>query len=463
MLSSMSFHPNTFLTKSIHRRTSSAESSEPLAFEITGMKLPPIKRKGSYATVTPTEPASNFYFLLPSDLSKLTDYYILLYSQVKRCAMNAADAASGNRKNNNVGVGFLGLCCRHCGGRPKGSYFPTSSKNLQATPPTMSTHLLKCTSCPDIIKRSLKLAKSKHKQDMIKMKSGAITSWYSEFWKRIQDPEFNGEAHTKAIRERLNQIEKICAPSPSTNGTEIQPFENTADEQLLPHIVSYEELESDPLLHPLSLPLATDSEPTDSDWEMTLELLRRPPTPNSQINLQYPPEAMFNPNPVYTRAPIPVRISESGELYHNGEFVIEDYSLPPPFEPKLEAKHTQKKKKIKEEQVGETRKFTRSDEVNLVKGILKHGQKWKGKPLPSHTITHYFPTDDSRCDNTVAIWNDEPELQHIYYSALKDRARSKRFQTILAKAEADPTLVNNPEALCGSDDQPEYMNAEEGR
>ena len=151
------------------RRTSSTESDEPLAFEITGMKLAPIKRPKQSARVTPTEPISDFYFLLPSDLQELTDYYILLYSQVKSAEMNAAEAANGNRKNCDVGIGFRGLCCRWCGGKPKGKYFPTNSKNLQATPPTLLTHLSKCESVPESIKRGLKLSKNKHKTDMTKI------------------------------------------------------------------------------------------------------------------------------------------------------------------------------------------------------------------------------------------------------------------------------------------------------
>jgi hypothetical protein len=47
------------------RRTSSTDSSEPLAYEVIGMKLAPIKKRKASITVTPTEPISNFYFLLP--------------------------------------------------------------------------------------------------------------------------------------------------------------------------------------------------------------------------------------------------------------------------------------------------------------------------------------------------------------------------------------------------------------
>lgn len=91
----------------------------------------------------------------------------------------------------------------------------------------------------------------------------------------------------------------------------------------------------------------------------------------------------------------------------------------------------QKMKDLMLENNNLTRKFTRADEVNLVKAVMTHGKKWK------------------------TIWQATPELQHIYHSALKDRARSKRFKDIFAKAEADPSLLDNPDELCGTESQQE--------
>lgn len=69
------------------RRTSSMESDP--AYKVLGMKVPkssaPKRRKTSTTEILtePVEP-SNFYFILPQDFLNLTDYYILLYSQVNR-------------------------------------------------------------------------------------------------------------------------------------------------------------------------------------------------------------------------------------------------------------------------------------------------------------------------------------------------------------------------------------------
>jgi len=73
-----------------------------------------------------------------------------------------------------------------------------------------------------------------------------------------------------------------------------------------------------------------------------------------------------------------------------------------------------------------TRKFTRDDDVNLIRGILKYGKSsWK------------------------KIWQETPELQHIKHAALKDRGRSRRFQNALKWAFEDPTLLDRPHELLG--------------
>lgn len=73
-----------------------------------------------------------------------------------------------------------------------------------------------------------------------------------------------------------------------------------------------------------------------------------------------------------------------------------------------------------------TRKFTRDDDVNLIRGILKYGKSsWK------------------------KIWQETPQLQHIKHAALKDRGRSRRFQNALEQASKDPSLLDRPYELLG--------------
>jgi hypothetical protein len=54
-------------------------------------------------------------------------------------------------------IGFPGLCCKHCGGRPSfGRYFPSSARNFgqSTTIETIEGHLgLYCKECPEDIKK----------------------------------------------------------------------------------------------------------------------------------------------------------------------------------------------------------------------------------------------------------------------------------------------------------------------
>ena len=266
--------------------------------------------------------------------------------------------------------------------------------------------------------------------------------FYNALWTRIQDKSYDGEVHASTIRERLDQIEKVCTPSPNIDANYLM---DSIRDDLLPNIVSCEELENDPLISEglFNAP----SSPTAKDWDIAFELLRRPPTPNENnpINLENPPDTIVSPNPVQNNLSMPIaaRISDLGEIYHNGEFIIPDrynvfMQIPIPRETKPATKNNSsqrnKSPKINPNDVSKTRKFTRADEVALVKNILKHGKRWR------------------------LIWDSCPELRHIYPAALKDRARSKRFQEILSRAEKDPSLVDNPGDLCGGEDQPEYMD-----
>ena len=80
-----------------------------------------------------------------------------------------------------------------------------------------------------------------------------------------------------------------------------------------------------------------------------------------------------------------------------------------------------------------TRKFTRDDDIHLIRGILEYGRSsWK------------------------KIWKETPELQHIKHAALKDRGRSKRFQNALKWAEMDPTLLDRPFELLGDENSHWY-------
>ena len=63
--------------------------------------------------------------------------------------------------------------------------------------------------------------------------------------------------------------------------------------------------------------------------------------------------------------------------------------------------------------------FTDRDDIQLIRGILKHGKKWK------------------------LIW-DTYDLKHINRMSLKDRARSKAFRILLERARKDESILELP-------------------
>ena len=79
------------------------------------------------------------------------------------------------------------------------------------------------------------------------------------------------------------------------------------------------------------------------------------------------------------------------------------------------------------------RKFTQEEEIAFIRGLLKYGfGKWK------------------------KIYAEYPILHQIKFQALKDRVRSKRFIRLYQRAEADRSLLDRPDELCGADDLQNY-------
>lgn len=289
----------------------------------------------------------------------------------------------------------------------------------------------------------LKLTKARQKYEK---QPGSQSMFYHQFWKRVQDPFFDGVANANAVLQRLHLIEKQCTYITDYAAQEFEPACHDQNE-LMFTTVNYDVMENECFV-PLALSddiesvLGTNGTGnfdlgvvTTEDFELALQVLRRPSTPNSQINLiKDPPQFDITPEPVQKiRVPIAVQISDVGLCFADGFNLIQDGV------PKQKQEHAPINKSpimTRHADENKTRKFTRNDEVRLVRGMLVHGKKWK------------------------QIWDAEPLLQHIKHSALKDRARSRRFKDIQARAEEDHSLLEDPEALCGSEDQPEYTEDE---
>ena len=397
-------------------------------------------------------------FLLASDLSMLTDYFILLFSQVTRGVMSETDLQRAKKSRPCNKVGFLGIACRHCYGVERGKYFPSCAKNLCATPPTLHSHLLICPNVPDAIKRALKLTKARHKYAALTKPSGSQSAFFQNFWERIQSPKFHGDDANglATIQTEIDFIVEQSQPRPKIDRKVQRAMQIARQHEAttmmsggptqaeLPNVVSYDEYNyeyASQALPDLELK-ETTAEPTEEDFELVLDLLRQQETPGENPDyLQQSPDMAYAMTPTAVSgpgvlSPIPTRVNSFGERYHNGEFVISSNYDAINFDETEEEEVVEQQGEYnspKPNEVGRTRKFTRSDEILLIRGILKHGKSsWK------------------------KIWDDTPELQKIKHSALKDRARSKRFCSILERARQDPMLLNQADILCGNENSPAY-------
>lgn len=90
------------------------------------------------------------------DQGLISDSQFTALAQMDRCQLTVADRIGYNK---NRDVGFIGMCCRFCGGRPGfGRYFPDTVRNLEKTSArdTIVSHIsLFCQHCPIDVRNSL--------------------------------------------------------------------------------------------------------------------------------------------------------------------------------------------------------------------------------------------------------------------------------------------------------------------
>ncbi len=163
---------------------------------------------------------TDFYFVKPSERNVITDYMFLLTSQLKLGILTEKDLTKANRRKNiELAVGYRGMRCRHCGGFDRGNYFPSTCKNLQACPPMIHTHLMKCQACPKEIKISLEKTKSKHRKQVMGMTQGTQVSFFSRLWNRIHDTKYNGGCHN-AVEIVAGMVESIVEENMNKKSSE---------------------------------------------------------------------------------------------------------------------------------------------------------------------------------------------------------------------------------------------------
>ena len=226
---------------------------------------------------------------------------------------------------------------RHCGGKTgkkKGLYFPTSKANLQGCTPTLYRHLISCEKVPKDVISALERAKCTHKMQAVSKQGKAQKVFFSRLWERIHDAAL---AECPCARPLVDKIHAIVEQS-DAGSQHISLGENGSVAE------------------------------GDVDFHIALDLLNRPPTPNSSLAfLEEAPDVDIAPTSVTQPAvvrPVVTKISSIGERYQsNGLFVVLEYGL----------------RSYSGDTPELTRKFSREAEILLIRGMLKYGKQkcWK--------------------------------------------------------------------------------------
>ena len=200
-------------------------------------------------------------FLGPEDVTILTDYLIILLTQVKKVVMTDADRTK-NREGSTL---TYGLRCRHCGGLEKGSYFPSSKKSLQACTASLHNHLLNCSHVPPNLVRAVKLSKNTHKSQLSLPRVDQRT-FFRQMWERVNG-DYDGfdDASVRRVFQKVNAIVESCALKNERN-VEAAAY-------------------------------------TEEDFQLVLECLRMPFTPDNTDIFENAPDADITPEPLRMHNP----------------------------------------------------------------------------------------------------------------------------------------------------------------
>jgi hypothetical protein len=124
----------------------------------------PATLDGSFPPALTEEPSeASWKFLLddselvvPKDRDLVPDALFVAMSQMKICHLTQADRVGCYKSRE---LGFVGMCCKHCGGQPGfGRYYPNSVRSLAqtTTSQTILKHIgSKCRFCPPHVRQAV--------------------------------------------------------------------------------------------------------------------------------------------------------------------------------------------------------------------------------------------------------------------------------------------------------------------
>lgn len=141
----------------------------------------------------------NISLVVPEDRDLIPDALFVALGQMKPCRLQQTDRVGCYKTRI---FGFLGMCCKHCGGQPGfGRYFPNSVRSLAQT--TTSQTILKhvggkCRFCPQNVRKAvLELQRQQaHKEHLTtgRPRYGSRKIFFQRMWTRLHGPSEDGES-----------------------------------------------------------------------------------------------------------------------------------------------------------------------------------------------------------------------------------------------------------------------------
>mmetsp|Transcript_16184 Transcript_16184/g.32214 ORF Transcript_16184/g.32214 Transcript_16184/m.32214 type:complete len:315 (+) Transcript_16184:1375-2319(+) len=139
---------------------------------------------------------SDVPLLTEPDRPLITDFQFVLMQQMQACRFTESDTNKHGRRTD-IKEGFACLECRHCEGRGGlGKYFPVNAKRLREprTHSAFTSHILKCTKCPQEMKTLLSTMQKKHSEQSTSLRRGSQKEFFERVWERLHNEEESEES-----------------------------------------------------------------------------------------------------------------------------------------------------------------------------------------------------------------------------------------------------------------------------
>lgn len=136
------------------------------------------------------------------DRDLVPDPLFIAMAQMKPCVLSEADRVGSYKSRP---IGFVGFCCKHCGGQPGfGKYFPASVRSLAqtTTSQTILKHVAsKCRFCPPHIRQIIQdLQRQQAAKDAAsngRPRYGSRKVFFQRIWSRLHDEALPYASPTK--------------------------------------------------------------------------------------------------------------------------------------------------------------------------------------------------------------------------------------------------------------------------